>query len=90
MFYNIHISGGFANIQREYEGKLDIDIQQKENLKKTLNNPNLINENKNLTDAFVYDVKLNIDGEIYGATFNESNIPKEVMDLIEEIKKSKK
>ncbi|WP_117879854.1 protealysin inhibitor emfourin [Aureibaculum luteum] len=88
MFYNIHISGGFANIQREYEGKLDIDIQQKENLKKVLNNPNLVNENKNLTDAFVYDVKLNIDGKIYGATFNESTIPQEIVNLVDEIEKS--
>lgn len=90
MFYNIQISGGFANIQREFEGKLEIDVQQKENLKRTLNNPNLVSENKNLTDAFVYDVRLNIDGEIYAATFNESNIPKAIMDLIEVIKQSKK
>ncbi|MDY7394822.1 hypothetical protein UMM65_06185 [Aureibaculum sp. 2210JD6-5] len=87
MFYNIQISGGFANIPTEYEGKLDIDFQRKEDLKRVLNNPNLISENKNLTDAFVYDVKLNIDGEIYAATFNESNIPQEVLNLVDDIKK---
>lgn len=89
MKYQIEISGGFTGGLREFKGELSIDDQKKEKLKQIFKRKTTPVKNENLRDAFQYDIILNIDHTLYKATFNDTNIPTDLMNLIELVKKSK-
>lgn len=86
MQYNIQISGGFVGITQNFEGTLLISESKKQRLKKILDQDISVESNENLRDAFLYKIILEIDEKSYTKSFNDANIPKEIMDLIDEIK----
>lgn len=89
MNYSIKISGGFTGIQQEFSGEINATEEKKAALKKIFTTANQIETNKNLRDAFNYNIQLEIDSKQYIKSFDDMTIPKEVIELIDEIKKNK-
>lgn len=86
MQYKIQISGGFIGISQKFEGELLMSESKKQTLKKILDQHISEESNENLRDTFLYNLTLAFDEKSYSKNFNDSNIPKEIMELIDEIK----
>jgi len=89
MKYNLNISGGFVGISQNFEGEFLMSEQKEQALKNILNQDNLVKSNENLKDSFLYSLKLEVDGESYSKSYNDSNIPIEIIELMDEIRKKK-
>jgi hypothetical protein len=87
MEYKIKISGGFVGVSQNFEGKLLLSESKEQTLKKLLDQDFPVESNKNLRDTFLYDLNLKVDGKSYSNSFNDANIPIEIIELIDEIKK---
>jgi len=86
MKYKIRISGGFIGISQSFEGELLMSESKKQILKKVLDQDISVEANQNLRDSFLYNLKLEIDGKSYSKSFNDANIPIEIIELVDEIK----
>jgi len=72
---------------QELKGELMLNDLKKEKLKQIFDRTTRMDVNENLRDAFEYTFTLKIDNKLYKATFNDSDIPVDLRDLIDEIKK---
>jgi len=86
MKYKIQISGGFIGILQKFEGELLMSESKKQVLKKILDQDISVDSNENLRDSFLYNLKLEVDGKNYSKSFNDANIPIEIIELVNEIR----
>ena len=87
MHYHIKISGGVAGFLREFKGELPLDDDLKAKLKALFEHSKKSLKNKNLRDGFNYFIELEIDQVLYRESYDDSNLPMALRQLIDLVKK---
>ena len=83
MKYSIFINGGFVGIPQEYEGNMQLDADDKEELLRAIEKKVALSDE--LRDGFTYHIKLEDEAQEYKAIFDEKNLPEPVLKLIQKI-----
>ena len=88
MKYELHIEGGFIGIPHNYQGDIVLDHSRQEELI-TLLEQHIYLPNEDLRDGLVYRLKVETDSGAYQTTFDDSDMPDAIRNLIKEIKSKK-